>query len=160
MDQSTVDFLDSLEEKEDKDIIPIDEKSVEESLAEPELEPAIMDGDNLLPPRADDPAFKDRRYKSALKDQNELLKKINSFETEEELEEFYAETSANFAKGQTEEGGIRTPIDWLISQLPAEHVLKFGMHLNKFGAMTVDNLEGSLNALQVNNMEIKKTQKT
>ena len=47
MDQSTVDFLDSLEEKEDKDIIPIDEKSVEESLAEPELEPAIMDGDNL-----------------------------------------------------------------------------------------------------------------
>ena len=41
MDQSTVDFLDSLEEKEDKDIIPIDEKSVEESLAEPELEPNL-----------------------------------------------------------------------------------------------------------------------
>ena len=133
MDQSTVDFLDSLEEKEDKDIIPIDEKSVEESLAEPELEPAVLDGDNLLPPRADDPAFmgteeteydydEDRRYRLALEDENALLEKI--------------------------EGGIRTPVDWLISQLPTEHVLKFGMHLNKFGAMTVDNLEGSLNALQ------------
>ena len=159
MDQSTVDFLDSLEEKEDKDIIPIDEKSVEESLAEPELEPAVVDGDNLLPPRADDPAFmgteeteydydEDRRYRLALEDENALLEKIDSFKTEEELEEFYAETSANFAKGETEEGGIRTPVDWLISQLPTEHVLKFGMHLNKFGAMTVDNLEGSLNALQ------------
>jgi len=158
MDQSTIDFLDSLEEKEETNI-PINDTSIDEVLAEPELDPAIIEDDNLLPPRADDPAFtsaekveydydEDRRYRLALKDENELLEKINSFETEEELEEFYAETSANFAKGETEEGGIRTPVDWLISQLPTEHVLKFGMHLNKFGAMTVDNLEGSLNALQ------------
>jgi hypothetical protein len=158
MDQSTINFLDSLEEKEETNI-PINDISIDEVLAEPERGPAIIEDDNLLPPRADDPAFtsaekveyeydEDKRYRLALKDENELLEKINSFETEEELEQFYAETSANFAKGETEEGGIRTPVDWLISQLPTEHVLKFGMHLNKFGAMTVDNLEGSLNALQ------------
>ena len=56
MDQSTIDFLDSLEEKEETNI-PINDTSIDEVLAEPELDPAIIEDDNLLPPRADDPAF-------------------------------------------------------------------------------------------------------
>lgn len=114
---------------------------------------------SILIPRADSPDWlgtevepiyeydKDRRYKKAVIQADETDEFLEGL-TPEEKETFFAEVSADIRKGNTDEGGTATPLDFLMSKVPAGGLITFGNYMNKFGAMTMDNVEGALNAVQ------------
>ena len=134
-----------------------------ESLQEvEEPQPIVVDdASQILIPRADDPAFygtdvepkyeydPDKRYNEAKAEADETDAIIASL-SEEEREKLFADMQADIAKGSTDEGGTRTPLDWLMSKIPPESLLAFGNAINVTGAMTMDNLEGGLNYVKEN----------
>ena len=134
-----------------------------ESLQEVEEPQPIVEDDasQILIPRADDPAFygtdvepeyeynPNKRYDEAKAEADETDAIIASL-SEDEREKLFADMQADIAKGSTDEGGTRTPLDWLMSKIPPESLLAFGNAINVTGAMTMDNLEGGLNYVKEN----------
>ena len=134
-----------------------------ESLQEvEESQPVVVDdASEITIPRADDPAFygtdaepeyeynPNKRYDEAKAEADETDALIASL-SEDEKEKLFADMQADIARGNVDEGGTRTPLDWLMSKVPPEGLLAFGNAINVTGAMTMDNLEGGLNYVKEN----------